>query len=194
MSQTEFLEIETKYAANAVTVSQFNTLITTWKPKQHLNVSGWDYYFMSTEDPDDFIRYRASPTKPQLTMKRKTKDGNNYVRIELNVPLGNDANLATITAFCELLGFKFNFQIWKTCWIYWFDKFNVVYYIVGDNNLTEQDRFMEIEMDEEHPWINSEEAWAILVEVEKRMTPLGVSPQARLKKSLYERFRVLVRS
>lgn len=187
----KFCEVETKYRAKAVKLSDFISLVKGWtdKPKDELVVSGWDYYFVDETDPEDFIRYRASPTKPQLTMKRKTKADNNYVRREVNVPLGKDATLETVTAFCEDLGFMFNFKIWKSCWIYWFDRYNVVYYIVSDDNLTEQDRFMEIEMDEEHPWEDASEAWDLLTIVEKTMAPLGISPQARLRKSLFEMFR-----
>lgn len=185
----KFCEVETKYRSESIKLQDFCDLAVNWVPKDTLIVSGWDYYFVSEGDPDEFIRYRASPTKPQLTMKRKSKVGNNYVRREVNLPIAKDATLETVTVFCEDLGFKFNFKIWKSCWIFWFDLFNVVYYIVSDAEIKERDRFIEIEMDEEHPWVDSTEAWTKLVEVEKSMESLGISPQSRLKKSLFEMFR-----
>lgn len=185
----EFVEIETKYRVKDAKLSEYLEQAQAKNPKRTLVVSGWDYYFVDEADSTSFIRYRASPTEPQLTMKRKTKSGNNYVRREVNLPISMKATLETITAFCEDLGFKFGFKIWKSCWIHWFDLHNTVFYIVSDDNLKEQDRFIEIEMDEEHPWPSVDTAWELLTQVEGSMKELGVSPQSRLKKSLFEMYR-----
>lgn len=185
----EFVEIETKYRVKDTKLDDYLKLAGERKPKRTLNVSGWDYYFVDQADADSFIRYRASPTEPQLTMKRKTKSGNNFVRREVNLPLSMKANVETVTALCEDLGFKFSFKIWKSCWIHWYDRHNTVFYIVSDDNLKEQDRFIEIEMDEDHPWSTVADAWELLTNIEGEIRSLGVSPQARLKKSLFEMFR-----
>jgi adenylate cyclase class IV len=151
-----------------------------------MNVSSYDTYFIN--DSQDFVRYRWTDEKGELTIKRKTSRSNNNERIEVNVPTAG-GNLKTITAFCSLLGYKLNFEIFKTCNIYWVDKVVLVYYVVYDKELKELRRFIEIEADEDLEWESEETAWNEVVKYEKLFEPLGITHQNRLRKSLFEIFR-----
>jgi hypothetical protein len=68
-----------------------------------------------------------------------------------------------------------------------------VYYITYDENLKELDRFIEVEINKDKveeldsasviPYTN---AAAYLSEAEKYLVTVGISPQNRMKKSLFE--------
>jgi adenylate cyclase class IV len=124
----------------------------------------------------------------ELTIKRKTTDANNNNRVEVNVPTDGKSS-TSIEAFVDLLGYKKNFSIFKTCKIAFLEKIVLVYYIVYDDNLNEKKRFIEIEANEKFNWTSEEEAWAEVVKYEDMFTALGISAKNRLKKSLYELFK-----
>jgi adenylate cyclase class IV len=113
---------------------------------------------------------------------------NNNDRIEVNLPTAG-GNVNTVSAFCGLLGYKLNFEIFKTCNIFWVDKVVVVYYVVFDKELNELRRFIEIEADEDLEWESEEQAWNEVVKYEKLFLELDITPQNRLRKSLFEIFR-----
>lgn len=150
-------------------------------------VSSYDDYF--TNNKDEFIRYRHGDDIGELTIKRKTTDLNNNNRVEVNVPTDGKSSTA-ITAFVGLLGYKKNFSIFKTCKIAFLEKAVIVYYVVYDENLNEKKRFIEIEASEQYNWSSEEEAWAEVMKYEKILAPLGITPKNRLKKSLFELFKV----
>jgi len=182
-----FKEIEFKYSADEINVNKFidmvNTLDPTW-----LTVSSYDDYYVK-DNSDDFIRYRHNEHVGELTMKKKTQDSNNNHRVEVNLKAaGNDEH--TVTAFCDMLGFKPNFSIYKTHKIAILDKVTIPYYIVYDKNLNELRRFIEIEAKEDYQWESEEEAMDVITEYEKLLTPIGITPKHRLRKSLFEIFRV----
>lgn len=181
-----FKEIETKYSADKIDIQKFIDLVEPMKPGKKMMVSSYDDYFINKEG--DFVRYRYTDDRGELTIKKKTTDKNNNERIEINVPTTGD-NLPTVSAFLDYLGYKHNFGIYKTCKIYWLDNVVVVYYVVYDKDLKEQRRFIEIEADETHCWESEAAAWDVVVKWEKLLEPLGISPQNRLKKSLFEMFR-----
>lgn len=182
-----FFEIETKYRAQDIKLREFRKLAETLKPKKFKLAESYDHYFVRSEA--DFIRFRAG-TSPELTMKQKLNDKNNFIRTEVNLRI-EDQDEATVQKFCSLLGYQPNFSIFKACWIYWYESFNIVYYIIyeDDRRLKELDRFIEIEMSESKEWKDEGEAWDELVKIEKAMGQLGLSAQARIKKSLFEMFR-----
>jgi hypothetical protein len=64
----------------------------------------------------------------------------------------------------------------------------MVYYVVYDQDLVEQGRFIEIEMDEKFEWPSDEQAWNELIQHENKLSKLGILPQARVKRSLFEMF------
>lgn len=185
----KFTEIEFKYRAEDIKLSDFKKAALALLPVKILDVSGFDHYF--TNKDNDFLRYRAGD-KPELTMKKKLKDSNNYIRIEVNLGLdrtiSKEKQTDVVTKFCDQLGYSPNFSIFKSCSIYFYDTFNLVYYAVYDDNMKELDRFIEIEMDEEYPWSSDTQAWDALTEIEQKLKPLGISPQARIKRSLFEMF------
>lgn len=182
----QFKEIEYKYDGNAMAMEKFVELMETFTVKKKMMVSSYDDYFTDTNG--NFIRYRYTDGRGELTIKRKLSDKNNNERIEVNVPTAGD-NLKTVTAFVDLLGYKHNFGIYKTCKIYWIDKVVLVYYVVYDKELKELRRFVEIEADEDLHWDTEEQAWEEIAKYEKLLEPLGITPKNRLKKSLFEIFR-----
>lgn len=179
-------EIELKYSADDIKLEAFVNFSNGFTIKKKMMVSSYDDYFINSDD--NFIRYRHHEGRGELTIKRKVIEKNNNERIEINVPTSGD-NLKTIEAFVDLLGYKFNFGIFKTAQIYWIDKVVLVYYVVYDKELKELRRFIEVEADEDLVWASEEEAWAEVVKWEKLLEPLNISAQNRLKKSLYEIFR-----
>ena len=180
-----FKELETKYYADNIAMEDFIKLVQPLNP-EWMMVSSYDDYF--TNDKDEFIRYRYHDHMGELTIKRKTTDANNNNRVEVNVPTDGKSG-PSIDAFCQLLGYKKNFSIFKTCKIAFLEKAVLVYYVVYDENLNEKKRFIEVESKETYNWASEEEAWATVVEYENMLAPLGISAKNRLKKSLFELFK-----
>ena len=181
-----FKEIEVKYNADDIKLESFLKVIDTLPVKKKMMVSSFDDYFVSSSN--DFVRYRYTDDKGELTIKRKLNDRNNNERIEVNIPTSGD-NFKAVSAFVDLLGYKYNFGIWKTCQIFWFDKVDLVYYVVYDKELKELRRFIEIEALEDVEWESEDQAWEEILKYEKLLEPLGITPQHRLRKSLFEIFR-----
>jgi len=182
----QFKEIETKYDADNIKMSDFLKIVENLPIRKKLMVSSYDEYY--TNDDGNFVRYRHHTDRGELTVKRKTNDKNNLDRIEVNLPTIGD-NVKTTSAFLGLLGYEPNFSIYKTCNIFWTDKVDLVYYVVYDMELKEKRRFIEIEADEELEWESEEEAWEEILKYEKMLEPLGITPKHRLRKSLFEIFR-----
>jgi adenylate cyclase class IV len=183
----QFKEIEIKFDAEKIKREAFLEIIETLPIRKKMNVSSYDTYFVN--NTGDFIRYRWTDDKGELTIKRKTIKANNNDRIEVNLPTAGGSEFPTIEAFCSLLGYKLNFEIFKTCSIFWVDKVVLVYYVVFDKELNELRRFIEIEADEDLEWESEEKAWAEVLKYEKIFEALDITPQNRLRKSLFEIFR-----
>lgn len=192
-----FQELEYKYKADDIKFSAFEALMGTLRVKKRIDVSSWDYYF-SPAHKEDFIRFRDSPNVPELTRKVKTVDGNNFSRVEVDLPLDrNKCSLDVVSKFMEVVGYSENFRIYKNCFIYWLDNVNYVYYTVFDKNLKEVGRFIEVEVNKERVnFLNSEanlfagglSAENTLKDAAKALECLGLTPQNRMKKSLFEIF------
>lgn len=183
----KFKEIEFKYDARDISMEKFVEMVEGMHPNKRMLVSSYDDYF--TDEAGNFIRYRYHDSRGELTIKRKTSDKNNNERVEVNVPTGGD-NLEATAAFVNLLGYKHNFGIFKTCKIYWVDNAVLVYYVVYDpKTLKELRRFVEIEADEDYRWASEQEAWAHVEKYEKMFEPLGITSRNRMKKSLFEIFK-----
>lgn len=186
---TEFLEIETKYRADSIDRLKFKELAKNLNPKEFMYVESTDTYYIKSEN--EFLRYRASAEntkskRSELTFKKKHAESNNLVRTEVNLRV--DANTPqTVREFAEGLGYAFNFEIWKICDIYFYEDADIVYYSVRDEAGKYQS-FLEIEVMEGFPK-TQEEAKAIISKYEKLLEPLGITPQNRLRKSLYEMYR-----
>ena len=181
-----FKEIESKYDAEGISMQKFMELCASMNPSKELLVSSYDDYFVDKDG--NFIRYRHHDQRGELTIKRKTSDKNNNERIEVNLPTTGN-NLKTVEAFADLLGYKYNFGIYKTCQIYWVPQAVLVYYVVYDKEMKELRRFIEVEADEECTWESEQQAWDKVTEYEKVLEVLGITARNRLKKSLFETFR-----
>lgn len=182
-----FKEIEFKYDADDISMAKFITIVEALgKINKKMMVSSYDDYF--TDVNSNFIRYRYTDGRGELTIKRKTTEKNNNERVEVNVPTAGD-NFNAVEAFVDLLGYKHNFGIYKTCKIYWLDNVVLVYYVVYDKEMKELRRFIEIEADEEFNWTTEQDAWDHVSKYEKLLEPLGITSRNRMRKSLYEIFK-----
>lgn len=183
----QFREIETKYDASEISLKEFKTLVESqFNVKKRLLVSSYDDYF--TDKDGNFLRYRHKEGRGELTIKRKLETHNNNKRVEVNLPTDGD-NMEAVTQFAELLGYKHNFCVYKTCQVYWVDNMVICYYVVYDEEWNEKRRFLEIEADEDVNWTSEVYAWKAVENCEKVFEPLGITPKNRLKKSLFEMFK-----
>jgi hypothetical protein len=184
--ESNFKEYENKYSANEIKLTDFKALVESFKPVKFIETSSYDLYF--TNKKHEFIRYRKSKDRPEATIKQKVTELYNIDRVEVNLPLDKDRITdQTVEAFVDLLGYKKNFTIFKSCWIYYFDSVDLVYYVVFDENMKELDRYIEIECLEEKS-LTKEQAFDILKKYETMLEPLGISSNKRLKQSLFERY------
>lgn len=184
----KFLEIEHKYNASDIPLSVFTKFCKERDPMAYVCASGYDYFFSHKSDANAFCRYRHGADMNQLTFKRKTTEANNRVRTEHNIDLAPNMRRTQIEAFLKEFGYSYNTEIFKSCFVYKYSYYTLVYYICYDADMTELGRFIEIEMSEEKNWSNGE-AEAELVILEKLCKPLGILPQARIRRSLFEMFR-----
>jgi adenylate cyclase class IV len=188
-----FLEIEVKYNADDIDRIKFKDLAQGLNPGSFIYVESYDVYYV--RDEESFLRYRMPATnsgddKPskraELAFKRKHIAKNNIVRTEVNLRV--DVNTPElVNAFCEGLGYKKNFSIYKMCDIYIFEDATLVYYSVKDES-NKYAHFVEIEASEEMN-LGEEAAWEIIQKYEKILSPLGITAQKRKRLSLYEMYK-----
>ena len=183
----DFTELEYKYKADGVKLTDFQELAEGLTPLRDIDASSWDVYYTKAGVEDYFIRYRDSDN-PELTKKRKTKQSNNWNRIEVDLPLDKEkVKEKTIETFVSLDGYSKNFKIYKSCFIYWFDNTNMVYYTVYDENMKEIGRYIEVEVNKEKiSEIGQDKAQEELKSLEEQLTKLGISSKNRMKRSLFE--------
>lgn len=184
-------ELEFKFSAENIKLTDFIAFATeTRKPKESLYVCGYDHFFSSAKDPNMFIRHRVGDNFNQLTVKRKLTNNNNFLRDEINITLDKDVTEEAAVALAKSMGYEFNRSIFKTAFVYTYSTHVLAYYTVYDSNLKELGRFFEIEMAEDYNWKSEEAAWEELKSLEYDAgVSLGIKPQGRIKKSLYEQFR-----
>jgi hypothetical protein len=187
----EFNELEYKYKADNIGLQDFVNLMKTLPTGKRLDISSWDLYY--TKNEEDFVRFRNSDT-PELTKKVKTKDNNNWVRVEVDLPLDpSRITEETVTKYLELEGYKENFRVYKSCFIFWTNAVNYVYYIVYDSNMKESGRFIEVEINknkilELNIKMNNGAIWE-LNQAATELQKIGLNPNNRMKKSLFEIYR-----
>ncbi len=184
-----FVEFETKYRVeDPKLLWDFKLLVESQLGrKDFVYVQSDDIYYVKSAD--EFIRYRFSEhdNRAELTIKRKTGTGNNIIREETNLRVdGND--FALVENFVKNLGFAINFRINKQCHIYHASDATLVFYSVRDLENNKLAHFIEIEVTE-GAGFTEDESWAIIKKYEAALAPLGVTPQKRLRKSLYEMYR-----
>lgn len=183
------LELEFKYNANEISLIKYKTLMLGLNPLEKLDVSSWDYYYTKEDNKEEFQRFRDSDT-PELTKKVKKVKTNNWERIESDLPLDPKRVTEERVAFhVGLDGYKKNFKIYKTCFLYKFLYINSVYYIVYNEDLKEQGRFIEIEVNKDKLLEIEKSKLELELRIfEQELTKIGINPKNRLKKSLFEMF------
>jgi predicted adenylyl cyclase CyaB len=188
----EFLEVEYKYDASCIDRMIFKDLVKTFNPKSFIYVESSDIYYAKSKD--EFLRYRkpsenklsGEENRQELTFKKKSVDKNNWTRIEVNLRIDlNDPFL--VHSFCEGLGYKKNFEIVKSCDIYFFEDGDLVYYSVKDQD-GKYKCYIEIEAVEDCGHTR-EQSLEILQKYEKMLAPLGITAQNRKRLSLWEMYR-----
>ncbi len=182
-------ELEYKYSADGVCLEKFTAFALAQKPTESLSVCGFDTFYASPGDPNTFLRHRIGDNFNQLTVKRKLTDKNNFLRDEINLTLSKDTSEETLHALATIMGFEFNRKIFKTVFVHTYPRYVLAYYVVYDLDMVELGRFLEIEMSENHQWEYAGEPWELLKTIESEARVLGITPQGRIKKSLYEQFR-----
>lgn len=184
-------EFETKYRVDGSKIYDFKELIQNCgKEFTFLYAEGPDYYY--TKPDGSFMRYRKGHTdkggRAEVTLKQKLPGAtNNNIRKEVNWRV-DKTSFDTIQEGAHMMGYTFNFKIFKMCHIYFFDDGNIVFYTVLSEDKDTQ-HFVEIELNEEKIHnLTEEQAWAKIRYYEGILEPLGITHRHRLNKSLYEMY------
>ena len=188
-------ELEYKYRADGISLAKFQIFAEEQGPVKVVYVGSYDTYFSLIDKNSsitttglEFVRYRQG-TKPELTIKIKTKEANNNSRVEIDLPLTKKATKYLVTAFLKWFGFKENFEVYKDCYIYFYEKIDIVYYIVkSEENGKKIAAFIEIEARKDAKFDSEEQAWTLVKEMEQKLSVLGITPANRLRKSMWEMF------
>lgn len=184
----EFCEFETKYRVEGNQVYKFKSIVSEMDFKSFVYAEGPDFYY--TKPDGSFLRYRKAMTekRAEVTMKEKpTGAKHNIKRKEVNWRVDNNSR-DVIHEGATMMGYRFNFSIWKSCHIYKFKDATLVFYTVRDDN-HELAHFVEIELDEStvHT-LTYDEAMEVIRKYEETLAPLGITYRNRLTKSLYEMY------
>lgn len=184
----ETTELEFKYDGSDIKLSKFIEFALAQVPIKRVEGSGWDYYYSGEGQNFEFIRFRQGGLS-ELTIKIKSIDKNNNNRFELDLPLSMNVSHWLVEKFISLFGFKENFRVYKYFDIYWFEKVDIVYYTIYNKDMVELGRRVEIEARKDYPFKSEEEALAEVKLMEQTMSAIGITPQKRMKKSMWEQFK-----
>lgn len=190
MTIKKFKEIEFKYKADDLNLELFvEANDALGKEYKRIDVSSWDCYYVKKNKTDRFLRLRMGGT-PELTFKYKIGD-TIWEREEVDIKLDKIDQEVEVDRFCEFVGYKKNFKIYKSCFIFVYDGWNSVYYTVYDTNMKEIGRFMEIEFDKNKvEEVGEEKAFEIMKDLEKDLfEKTNISHRNRLQKSLFDMYR-----
>lgn len=190
-------EFETKYRMEPHLLLQFKQIVgKVPNLKEFLYVEGEDDYHI--KEDGSFARYRRAShgtdgQRCEVTLKVKPEGAkNNIIRKEVNWRTDITPK-AAIDEGLRLMGYVYNFSIYKMCHIYNLNDATLVFYTVYDTTsekCSKTDTFCEIEIDEHLvSSLTEEQAMAIIVKYEKILEPIGLSAQRRLRKSLFELYR-----
>jgi adenylate cyclase class IV len=187
----KFKEVETKYSAENISLQDFVAFCEKHDEAylSKIEAAGFDHFYYSAKDPKAFYRHRIGPDLNQLTFKRKIQSDRNYIRTEHNINLEPTTPKEKVAALVSESGFEHNVTIFKSCFVYYFERVVLSYYVCYDSNMKEIGRFFEIEANEDYGWKTEQDAWGAVTVMEIVCRPLGVTPQMRIKRSLFELFR-----
>lgn len=180
-------EVEYKYPAS-LSLSEFKVFCETRKPDKFLIISGYDHFLANPKEPGSFYRHRVNTNENQLTFKRKLDKDSNAIREERNIDLPLSVSREQVSELCGVHGYEYTASIFKNCFIYNYAYYTLVMYVCYNKDLEELGRFIEIEMKEDYDWASEEEALGELVTLERLCKSLGLSPEKRIKLSLFEMF------
>lgn len=187
-------EFETKYKVETHDLFEFKRIVGSLSGlNKYLYIEGPDLYFVNSEG--SFARYRKpshglDDGRSEVTWKIKPKGAkNNIIRTEYNWKVTGTPE-DTIKESLLANGFHFNFSVTKHCHIYNFSDATLVFYSVydtTDGKPSKVDSYCEIEVLEENIHnLMEKEAWTIIEKYEKILEPIGISPQKRMRRSLFE--------
>lgn len=183
------VEFETKYEVESDVLFEFKDLAESLNPKKFIYVEGPDTFFTITGRDDIFARYRRAThgdgKRAEFTVKEKHSENNNIIRTETNWRVDNTSREEVVKG-AELMGFKLNTEIFKTCHIYNYNDATLVYYSVREGKSVRH--FIEIEVSEGLE-LTEDESWDIIKKYEELLSPLGISAQRRKRLSLFEMYR-----
>jgi adenylate cyclase class IV len=138
----EFTETEFKYDAAKVDLTHFEHIVNLYFTiTQKLVISGYDDYYTKGSD---YLRHRYNNDHAELTVKRRLYASSTMERIEVDTKI-LPGQAHTVNQLANVLGYEFEFRIYKTCLIYWTKDVNIVYYVVYDASMQEKRRIIEIE-------------------------------------------------
>ena len=191
-----FTEWETKYKTELSVLPTFQRLAKAIPDlKEFIYCEGYDEYNTRPDSPL-FLRLRmtdhpkAEPTFKQLTIKGRP-DGakNNVKRREPNLDVSINSP-EELRVFIQEAGFTYNFKIWKACHIYVFQDATIVFYTVKEEDESKEHYFLEIEVDEKtiHN-LTEKEAWQVVSKYETILAETSITPQKRMRRSLFEMFK-----
>ena len=139
-------EIETKYKADEIDIHDFKLLMIEYGFRDEFKYAeSTDYYYWKDET---FIRHRiGNGRKSEITVKAKTEQKNNLIRLEENIPVDSAPEIITrVKNMANILGFTNSFEIFKMAQIYKTDSCVIAYYTIYKNKQTYS--FLEIEANE----------------------------------------------
>lgn len=195
-------EFEVKYRVEPHVLVEFKQIAGNLPDLLNfLYVEGPDFYYTHSDYEDSsFGRYRRPSFgldngRAEWTVKFKPKNAkSSQNRLELNWRVDRTPE-EDVKRGAELMGFKFNFSIVKSCQIYKFDDATMVFYTVYDvtdgTTASKVDHFVEIEVCEDkiRAGLTEDQCWAIIDKYEKILAPIGITPQKRLRRSLFDMYR-----
>lgn len=178
------IEIEFKYKAE-VTIEEFHTICKDRGNFKYFDGSGTDRFYANGVE-DQFFRHRFGPGINQLTFKKK-QNKDIFNRIETNLELRSDTTEETVQALLETQGYSPQNSLYKISHNYKYSWGVATYYICYNDNMNELGRFIEIELEENNSVHSSTFQ---LAQIEKTFKSLGLFPNKRLNRSLFEMFGV----
>jgi hypothetical protein len=123
------VEIEKKYDAKDVNISDFVNLFKHTECKYNI-ITSTDYYYTLSNSNIEFLRYRESSDDegaiPDLTIKNFNQSQLN--RFELTLELDKKIDSHNVFHFLNLIGCNFQFSVTKTCHIFKYDDYTIVMY------------------------------------------------------------------
>lgn len=189
----KYMEFEYKYRlSREFNFTEFRALVDTFlRPSNpcygsHWGISSVDCYFSKK---NDFLRYRTLVGEPsELTIKKKLHKDCVSSRVEVN--LLTQSTRPYIEEFVKLLGYEFDFSIYKynDSWI--FKDVTLVHYsVTSKGNFFKSEDFVEVELRDIKESLSKKYAYKILNTWEKLLKPFGITKKHRIDKSLFDLYR-----